>query len=297
VTTTTVPPRGPSDEARGLKNEIGRYGWTSTVRHVAREFSANALLIYASAISFRIVVALVPLALFVVALLGFLSLEDVWRDSIAPEVRDRTSAAAFTLIQQTVERILTTKEGFWLTAGALLAFWEVSSAIRITMRALDRVYGVGRSRSLLRRYAVSFALTLPTTAGLLGALAAAQLLPPALDRRLGGDIGDVLGRLVGWGLAAVVAAAVVALLVSFGASRRQSFPLVGSASVFVLTSWAVTSGLFGLYATQVSPYGSVFGGLAFVFVLIVFLNLSTLAFVAGLQLDAHLRAAAVRTTP
>jgi uncharacterized BrkB/YihY/UPF0761 family membrane protein len=98
--------------------------------------------------------------------------------------------------------------------------------------------------------------------------------------------------LIGWGLGAALAVAVVGLLVRFGPSTRQPFRLVGTASVFVIASWAVTSGLFGLYVTQVSPYGSVFGGLAFVFVLIAFVSLSTLAFVTGLQLDAYLRGAA-----
>jgi membrane protein len=259
-----------------------------TAGQVAHAFSDHEVGVHASAISFRIVLALVPFGLFAMALLGFLDLEEVWRDSIAPELRDRTSPAGFTVIQDTVLHILGRKEAFWLTLGAVIAFWEVSAAIRVSMRAIDRVYGERRPRSAGARYRVSFALTLPVAVCLLGALAAAQLLPPAVDSGGAGIAADVLGRFLGWGLALVLLAIVIALLVRFGPSSPQPFRLVGVASLLVIVSWAITSALFGLYVTSIASYGSVFGGLAFAFILLTYLYLSSIVFLVGIQVDAFL---------
>jgi membrane protein len=283
---------GVPDELQGLQNRLRSRGLWSTVREIVEVFAENGLIIFASAISFRILFGLIPFAMFFVALLGFLQLDEVWRQDVAPEVRERTSDAAFTLIDQTAERVLRTKEGFWLTAGGLLAYWEVSAAVRVTMRALDRIYRERRPRGLRERLALSLALALPIGACLLGALAAGQVLPRALDRVGGGQVGDVAGVLLGWGLGAVLVAVAVALMIRFGPSTPQPFRLAGAASIFVVVCWAVTSGLFVLYATQLAVYGSVFGGLAFAFVLFTYVFLSSIAFLAGLQVDAYLRRAA-----
>src|SRR5215218_4791926 len=96
--------------------------------------------------AFRVVLALVPFLLFLLALIGFLNLEEVWREDVAPEVEDNASAAAFRLIDDTVKQVLSQKQLWWLTAGLALTLWELSSATRVTMVALDRVYGFNRRR-------------------------------------------------------------------------------------------------------------------------------------------------------
>ncbi len=85
----------------------------------------------ASAIAFQVLFALVPLGLFTFALAGFLDLDRVWEDAAA-ELRDRVSPAAFTVIDDTAQRVLGGQQVFWLTAGALLALWRLSAAMRAT---------------------------------------------------------------------------------------------------------------------------------------------------------------------
>src|SRR3954447_26730074 len=120
-------------EARGLKP---RQAW----REILRGFRENDLLTYASAISFRVFFALIPLTLLALGLLGAFGLSDVWSSDIAPKVRDNASPAAFEVIDQTVRNVLAHKQVFWATAGALIAVWEVSSAMRGTMQVLNRIY-------------------------------------------------------------------------------------------------------------------------------------------------------------
>jgi membrane protein len=246
----------------------------------------NSLGVFASAIAFRILLALVPFCLFALALLGFLSLDVVWRDSIAPEVRDRLSSDAFAVVDRTAERILTTKEGFWLTAGAAIALWEVSSAIRVTMRALDRIHGDDERRQLRDRLVVSLGLSVPLAVCFLGALAAAQLLPPLADREGGGLVGGIAGRAFGWAIGVLFVVAAIALLLRFAPRHPQPLRIAGAASVFVVVCWTITSALFALYVTYIASYGSVFGGLATVFVLMLYVHVSALTFLGGLQLQA-----------
>jgi membrane protein len=261
-------------------------GWSGIAHRFADAAVANGLGVFASAVAFRILLALVPFGLFALALLGFLSLDEVWRDSIAPDVRDRLSSDAFAVVNRTAERILTTKEGFWLTAGAAIALWEVSSAIRVTMRALDRIHGDDERRPLRDRLVVSIGLSVPLAGCFLGALAAAQLLPPLADREGGGVVGDVGGRAFGWAIGVLFVVLAIALLLRFAPRHPQPFRFAGAASVFVVVCWTITSALFGLYVTYIASYGSVFGSLATVFVLMLYVYVSALTFLGGLQLEA-----------
>ena len=99
----------------------------------------------------------------------------------------------------------------------------------------------------------------------------------------------VLSFFVRWGLAAAVLAVGVGLLVRFGAAPRQPLPWVSVGTGLVLAAWILTSIGFGLYATYVASYGSVFGHLATFYILLIYVYLLAYAFLAGIQLDANVR--------
>ena len=83
-------------------------------------FRRNGLINFAAAAAFLLMLSLVPFLLFLLALLGFLQLEEVWREDVAPEIRDSVSAAAFRVLDDTATRVLTEKQGWWVSAGFAL---------------------------------------------------------------------------------------------------------------------------------------------------------------------------------
>jgi membrane protein len=99
----------------------------------------------------------------------------------------------------------------------------------------------------------------------------------------------ILSFLVRWLLAAAVLAVGVALLVRFGSATRQPLPWVSLGTGLVLIAWILTSIAFGVYATYIASYGSVFGHLATFFVLLIYVYLIANAFLVGIQLDACVR--------
>ena len=61
---------------------------------------------------------------------------------------------------QRCQRAFTGRQLLWATVGGGLALWQVSGAVRAIMGAFDRIYGATTERSFLRRYLVSFALSI-----------------------------------------------------------------------------------------------------------------------------------------
>jgi membrane protein len=257
------------------------------VPEVADAFRRNGLINFAASISFLLILALVPFLLFLFALLGFLELEEVWRDDVVPEIRGSLSDAAFRLLDDTATRVLRGKQGWWLTVGFALALWEVSAATRVTMTALDRIYGFRRRRSFPELFPRSVALGLAMGVAFVAALAVVRFVPLATGDLDG--VAAVLSFLGRWLVAAALLGAGVALLVHHGSATRQTLPWVTLGTCLVMAAWVAMSILFGIYVTYIANYGSVFGNLATFFVLLLYVYASSIAFLAGVQADACLR--------
>ena len=254
---------------------------------VVRSFRDNGLPNFAGAMAFRVVLALVPFLLFLLAVLGLFDLEEVWRQDVAPDLRSNASDAAFRLVDDTVNQVLAKKELWWLTIGLAVTLWELSAATRVTMAALDRVYGYYRRRGLLEMLPRSLALGAVMGLCVVIAFAIVRFVP-----LLTGDLDGVLAALsflIRWLLAAAVLGVGVGLAVHYGSATRQPVPWVSFGTGLVLLAWIVTSIGFGLYVKYVASYGSVFGHLASVFVLLLYLWLIANAFLVGIQLDACVR--------
>jgi membrane protein len=250
-------------------------------------FRRHGLMNFAAAIAFYVVLAFLPFLLFLFALLGFLSLEEVWREDVAQEIRGSLSQTAFKLFDDTATRVLNEKQGWWLTGGFALALWEISAATRVAMTALDRVYGFHRRRSFFELFPRSVAFGLALGAAVVAGVAVVRFLP-----LLVGDLPGVLAVLFflgRWLLAAALVGIAVAGFVRFGTATRQPVPWVSFGTALVMTAWVLASILYGIYVTYVASYESVFGHLASVIVLLFYIYASSLVFLAGVQVDACVR--------
>ncbi len=283
---------GLRDEASALLTAAGA---RRVLRELVREFDENDLLTRASAIAFRVLFALIPLALFALALLGFLHLGSVWTDELAPLVKERTSEEAFALVNRNVERILGEKRFLWLTLGLVLAVWFVSGGVRTALAALNDIYEGGREeRSLVRRYALSVALAVAVGACLLTATVVVTLGGRVLPGRdfLGG-IPLLLGS---WGIAIALMVLALGLLIRFGPASHQTVRWASLGTGLVVVAWVATSALFGWYVSSVASYTSVYGNLASIIILLTYLYLSSIVFLAGTQVDALVRKMATGTS-
>jgi membrane protein len=250
-------------------------------------FEEHDLLTSASAISFQVFTALVPFLLFAFALLGFLSLDNVWRDHVAGHVRPNVSPAMYQVIDSTVTKVLASGQAFWMTAGLALAVWQISGAVRAVMGALNRIYRVEAERSWGQRMLVSTWLSVAVGAALLLAVAVVSGGP-----LLYGDVGQPAGAglfVLRWGVAGGLMLVAVGLLFHFGPATRRPIRWVSLGTMLAVVSWLGASLAFYVYLRYIASYQSVFGNLATVVVLLGYVYLSSVAFLAGAQIDALVR--------
>lgn len=258
------------------------------LREFAGAYEEHDLLTYASAISFQIITAIVPALMFGFGLLGFLSLDDVWRNELAPDIKASVSKPAFAVMDDAVTKALTQHQLFWVSFGFAIALWQVSGGVRTVMGALNEVYGFKNGRTMARRMAVSLALALVLGACWLLAIAAVVLGP-----LLYGDVGPVLGTLLflaRWAVAGVLLLFAVAVVLHYAPEKEQPVKWVTRGALLVMSGWIVMSLAFGFYVREIADYNSIFGSLATVVVLSAYLYAAAVVFLGGVQVDALARA-------
>src|SRR4051794_33625620 len=245
---------------------------------VVEAFDEHELFGRASAVAFRVLLTLIPFAMFVLALAGALSLGSLWSDDLAPNLAPHVSAPVFQIIDSTVQKALAGRELYWVTIGFGLVLWESSAAVRAIMAAFDAIYGVRRERTARARLLVSAWLALAEGLLVLATAAVLHLGPHLVD----GAPGAIARYLV----AAALLWVAVSLLVRFAPAERPDLDWVSLGSALVVVGWLVTWTLYGLYVTQIADLGSAFGAFAAVIVLLTFLQLSTIVLLAGTLIDA-----------
>src|SRR4051794_12604503 len=186
----TIAAGGTRSEREGmitcLVNDARALSLRAAWHEILRLYKENDILTYASAISFQVFFALVPMALLALGLLSAFGATGVWTHDLAPTLKQNLSGPVYHAVDDTVRKVLADQHLFWDTLGAAIAVWEVSGAMRATMQVLNRVYGVEEKRSFRRKLAESIVLSTAVTFMLLLASAVGQTGPRAAKEMPGG---------------------------------------------------------------------------------------------------------------
>jgi membrane protein len=277
--------RAASSRARPRSRFAG--GWTGRLAGIVRRLAADSaehhLWTYASAISFRALVALVPLVLLGLALLSAFGLEDVWSNSVAPAVQAHVTPPVYAAIDFSVEKIFTSSTaGLIAFAGALLV-WDMTWAVSTVMEALNAIHDVEEHRNWSRRLLVALLLAVAVILCIVGAV-----LTVIFGPRPGGALHFVFG--VGrWPVAILLLSLAVGLLVRYGPAEKPQARWASAGSLLVVGSWILATIGFRWWVGSVANFKTAIGSLTVFLVLTAYVFTSAAIFLVGVQLDELLR--------
>ena len=241
-------------------------------------FVEHNLLTYAAAIAFQGLIALVPLTLLSLGVLGATGNRQLWTGHVAPAIRARLTPPVFHGIDFTARRILDHGTAGLVVVAILLSIWYLTAATRAVIEALDQIHDVEDTRSWKVRI---------LTALLLGAASGGCLFGAALIA-VGGPRGVPLG-LVRWVAAVALVSLVVLLLLRFAPAQRPETRWATAGAGLIIVSWVVASLLFRLWVTYVADFKSPIGTMTTLLVLTSYVFVSAAVFLVGAQLDELLR--------
>lgn len=262
-----------------IRHEAVRFGRLVMVR-----FLGHGMTVYAGALAYRGLLALIPLALIILSLIGLLGMEGSVPRITAALHRLRGAPGAGGAAAVPLEGLL--------SAGAVVGIWSIATGARLLMRALNAVHAVEETRPPVARFAFSLVF-LPALAVVTVAAMVLLLVTTRIIRWIGGWIGvgpvlDFLGSWLRLPAALALLAFAVGAVYRFGPSVRPPGRAVAAGAALTVTLWAIVSAGFGLAVSTVLDYGSTYGGLGAAVALLVYLNLLALVLLLGAEVSAEI---------
>lgn len=245
----------------------------------------------AAAISYYFLLALVPLLIFLSAMLGYLPIPNLF-DQLLDILAVLVPPQAMEMVQRILASLLAPHRGGLLSFGLLSYLWSASGGFAALIEALNVAYDVEKERSWWRDRLQALLLTFTTGGlillGLLMIIAGphfGHLLTELFPIPQGfGDIWPVL-RLV-----TIFVTFVVAIEIQYylAPNRKQQFmETLPGALVAVLGIFLCSAGL-AYYFGHLANYSKTYGSLGAVIILMLWFYMVALLFVVGAELNAEL---------
>lgn len=258
---------------------------------VYRELFRTRAFTMAAAMSYYFLLALLPLLIFLSAMLGYLpvpnlfgQLMDVLAVLVPPE--------AMQMVEHILASLLVPHRGGLLSFGLLSYLWTASGGFAASIEALNVAYDVEDTRGWWRDRLQALLLTLTT--GLLILLGLMLIIA-------GPHFGHLLTELFPipeafadlWPVLRVATIFVIfvgAVEVQYylAPNRRQSFMHTLPGSLVAVLGIFLCSAVLGYYFAHLSNYNKTYGSLGAVIILMLWLYMVALLFIVGAELNAEL---------
>ena len=286
------PEPGVESRAPDQPTKLPRRAWPGVVKRTLKEYKADNLGDLAAALTYYGVLAIFPMLIVIVSVLGLLG------PSVTQSLIDNLGKAAPGAARQIFTSAIHNIQSHQGTAGVLFiigllgALWSASGYIAAFMRASNVVWDVEEGRPVWKTLPIRLFVTLITVV-LLTAAAVAVVFTGALARELGNVIGVGASAVTIWDIAKwpvllVVVAVILAILYWAGPNVRQpGFRWVTPGGVMAVAVWVLASAAFAFYVANFS-YNKTYGALASVIVFLVWLWITNSVILLGAELNAEL---------
>ncbi|MEU7057965.1 YihY/virulence factor BrkB family protein [Streptomyces sp. NPDC046197] len=287
------PGEASDRDAPDSPTELPGRSWLAVLRRVVAEFQADELSDRAAALTYYGVLSLFPALLVLVSLLGVAGQSAT--QQVLDNLRKLTPGSARDIISRAVEQLQSSAGlgSVLAVVGLLGAVWSASGYVAAFIRAANAVYDVPEGRPLWKVLPLRVALTL-TLMVLAVASALIVVFTGSLARQAGTALGMGHAALTAWSIAkwpVLVLLVTIMIAMLYWATpnaKIRGFKWVTPGSLVALLIWLVASAGFAFYVGNFGSYNKTYGTLAGVIVFLVWLWVTNLAILLGLEFDAEM---------
>jgi membrane protein len=275
---------------------VGNHRWWKTARELSpivyEELFRTRAFTMAAAMSYYFLLALLPLLIFLSAMLGYLRIPSLFGqllDILAVVVPPQ----AMQMVQHILTSLLVPHHGGLLSFGLLGYLWTASGGFTALIEALNVAYDVEKMRSWWRDRLMSLLLMVTT-----GGLSLLGLLLIIAGPHFGHFLTDMfpIPRAFGdiWPslrLATIFVTFVVAVEAQYflAPNCRQRFANTLPGALVAVFGIFLSSAVLAYYFNHFANYNKTYGSLGAVIILMVWFYVVALLFVVGAEWNAELR--------
>ena len=279
---------------------IRGWRWKAFGKHLWTKVNSDDVLNRAAILSFYFLLALFPLLLFLIALLGsFADTGTELRHNLLTYLRAIVPVSASDLINTTVDEISQKSSGGKLSFGLVTSLWFASSGMGAIIEGLNVAYDVKETRAWWKRTLLAIVLTIALAVLIITALALmfyGSRIAEGIANHYGfGAVFTAAWTVLQWLFVLVFVFLAFQLIYYFAPDlhEQQLRWLTPGAAVGVIL-WLLVSFLFGSYLNFHNTYSVVYGSLGAVIILLLWFYLTGVTILIGGEVNALIEQAAAR---
>ncbi|MFF7300527.1 YhjD/YihY/BrkB family envelope integrity protein [Streptomyces sp. NPDC008265] len=283
-----VQERAPDD-----LSQLPRRSWAAVLRGTWKEFTDDELVDRAAALTYYGVLALFPALLVLVSLLGIAGKSAT--EQVLANLQKLAPGSARDVVTDAVQQL----QGhagigsFVAVVGLIIAIWSASGYVAAFIRTSNAVYDMPEGRPVWKVLPLRLALTI--TLMILAVLSALIVVfTGSLARQAGaalgvGDTAMTVWSVAKWPVLVLLVTIMIAILYWAAPNAKgRGFKWITPGSFLALLIWMAASAGFAFYVANFGSYNKTYGTLAGVIVFLIWLWITNLAILLGLEFDAEL---------
>ena len=279
----------------GLSRE-GASAYLGAAKRAFSEFRRHEMTDVAAALTYYAMMSLFPAIVLATSLFSLIGDESTVTKAVDYLARSGADQETQDAIGAVMEKIVSASGGavsVALVVSVAIALNGASGAFGAAGRALNRVYRVDEDRGFVGRKLTDLGTTLAIVVVLLVVVAALFLGGGVAEDLLGsiglGSTASLIWSIARWPIALGGMLMVYALIYTYAPDvEDRKLRWITPGAVAGVLIWIVASIGFGIYIKNFSSYGAAYGAAGAVIVLLLWLWLSSCAFLFGGELNAEL---------
>jgi membrane protein len=269
--------------------------WLTTLKNTLKEFSEDKLQHWAAALTYYAILSLFPALLVMVSLVGLVADPQQVTKFLTDVVSALGPASAADTFKGPIQTLTGDRgtAGVMAIVGVATALWSASGYVGAFTEAANTVYEVEEGRPFWKKKPLQLFITFVCIS--LVALTAVALV---VSGPLATAVGDALGlgstavtlwQVAKWPVMLLVVLVILAFLYYAAPNARvKGIKWVSPGSLLALVTWIVASVGFAIYVANFGSYSKTYGSLGGVVVFLLWLWITNMAVLFGIELNAEL---------
>src|SRR5215218_4555034 len=276
------------------KGTDARTGFFPTLKRTVLEFREDGMTDWAAALTYYGLLALFPALIALVSLIGLFGDPVTTTRTLTDIVTSVGPSTAADTFADPIRSITSNRgaAGVLFFVGLGVALWSASGYVGAFMRASNIAYETPEGRPFWKLRPLQIVVTLVMVI-LLALLALSLVMTGPIVDQVAGPLGISDAATTVWDIAkwpVMLAVVILMIAVLYHASpnvKLPGFKWVTPGAVVAVVVWLIASALFAFYVANFASYDKTYGTLGGVVALLVWLWITNLALLLGLEMNAE----------
>ncbi len=257
------------------------------IKEIKERYGHHSLSAYGAQLAYFFILSLFPFLIFLIAILGYFSVSLKGAIDLLAKVAPRE---AIGVINDYTRNLLSTRDTNILSISFIVTIWSSSRGVNALIMALNRAYGITKKRGFLKKRILAIFYTL-----LVGFSIILVLTIP----NMGMDFLLWISKYIGltsffitlwyymrWVIIVAILLAVIGSLYYVAPNKDLKFSEIIPGTFFALFGWILISLGFSFFVNNFQNFTVVYGSLATVVILMIWLYLSGIILMLGGEINS-----------